>query len=158
MGITMSLRNKLIRLAYQNPSLRDDILPMLKESAKKSVLKDSDDGFKYVGIDTYNFHDIESLWDKGSPFHFIKELRYKNLSESEMIVQVFPKKKYAEIHIKGIEDEDESDGNFITIHGITHYTTLEVSTALELMHTINDVRRGRVKLPQSAYWQIVEMG
>ena len=154
----MSLRNKLIRLAYQNPSLRDDILPMLKESAKKSVLRDSDDGFKYVGRDTYNSRDIESLWGKGSPFHYIEEMQHKNLSETEMIVQVFPKKKYAEIHLKGIEDEDESDGNFITIHGVTYYTTFEVSTAQELMGIIENARRGRVKLPQSEYWQSVEMG
>ena len=154
----MTLRNKLIRLAYENPSLRVDLLPMLKESAKKSVLRDSDDGFKYVGRDTSNFRGIESLWGKGSPFHYIEETRYKNLSETEMIVQVFPKKKYAEIHIKGIEDEDESDGNFITIHGITYYTTFEVSTAQELMSIIENARRGRVKLPQSEYWQSVEMG
>ena len=30
----MSLRNKLIRLAYQNPSLRADILPLITKSAK----------------------------------------------------------------------------------------------------------------------------
>lgn len=29
----MSLRNKLIRLAYQNPSLRNDLLPLITKSA-----------------------------------------------------------------------------------------------------------------------------
>lgn len=32
----MSLRNKVIRLAYQNPSLRKDLLPLLKTSASTS--------------------------------------------------------------------------------------------------------------------------
>lgn len=34
----MSLRNKVIRLAYQNPSLRKDLLPLLKTSASKTII------------------------------------------------------------------------------------------------------------------------
>ena len=52
--VTMSLRKKIIRLAYQNPELRGDLLPLLKESSnfdpqeigklkkKKHIDKDDD--------------------------------------------------------------------------------------------------------------------
>ena len=32
----MTLRNKIIRLAYQNPSLRNDLLPLVTKTAKMS--------------------------------------------------------------------------------------------------------------------------
>lgn len=37
----MSLRNKIIRLAYQNPSLRNDLLPLVKISANYTGNYDS---------------------------------------------------------------------------------------------------------------------
>lgn len=44
----MSLKNKLIRLAYNNPDLRADLLPLLKEASKKWWEQEERDLYKSV--------------------------------------------------------------------------------------------------------------
>ena len=57
----MSLRNKLIRLAYQNPSLRDDILPLVKTSG---AFEDAVKGKKFKNPETGNQVGFGSLPSK----------------------------------------------------------------------------------------------
>ena len=160
-GAKMSnLRNKLIRLAKAKPELRKHLLPILKE-ASKSKLREKDDGFQYVGTQTYNIDAVSELWDKGGEFHWVKDLgKYGNLLEAELILQCWPRKKYAEIHITGITHSDESDGNFITHHGQTYYLTLEAKSASELMAKYEELKKkGKLKttaMPNGYYWQTIE--
>ena len=124
----------------------------------RSLLRETDEGFQYLGKSTYNVRDIHRLWDSGQPFHFIEEMPNGSMEEQELIIQAFPKKKMVEIHIKGITDSDESDGNFTTHHGQTHYMNTEMSSSEELFKVIVTdqpkvlLRKGM----KSIYWQVIE--
>ena len=124
----------------------------------RSMLRETDEGFQYLGKSTYNVRDIHRLWDSGQPFHFIEEMSNGSMEEQELIIQAFPKKKMVELHIKGITDSDESDGNFITHHGQTFHMTVDVYSSEELYKAITTLNtklllRGNMK---SIYWQVIE--
>lgn len=140
------------------PSIQRVALKYLEKKAYRSKLKETDEGFDYVGRSTYSERDVLKMWEKGAPFHYILDLGdYKGMEEAEFIVQVFPKEKYAEVHLKGITDEDESDGNFITYHGQTLFMSVTVSEAEELKSMLSPSSLNTNKM-ESIYWQVVDLG
>ena len=122
------------------------------------MLQQGDEGFRYLGENTYSKRDLVRLWGKGKPFHYIEEMVNGSMEEQELVVQVFPQQSKVEFHVKGITKSDESDGNFITHHGITYYThAAKVSSADQLYKLVEKINAktimGRGK---TLYWQIVE--
>ena len=124
----------------------------------RSMLRETDEGFSYLGKSTYNVRDIYRLWDSGKPFHYIEDMSNGSMEEQELIIQVFPKQGKAEIHIKGITDSDESDGNFITHHGRTFYMTVDMYSSEELYKAITTLNPKLLlsKNMKSVYWQVIE--
>lgn len=124
----------------------------------RSKLRETDEGFSYLGKDTYNVRDIYRLWDSGQPFHYIEDMSNGSMEEQELIIQVFPKAKEVELHIKGIEKSDKSDGNFITHHGRTFYMTVDMYSSEELYKAITTLNTKVLlsKNMKSIYWQVIE--
>ena len=123
----------------------------------RSMLKETDEGFSYIGEDTYSKRDLVRLWGKGRPFHYIEDMRNGSMKEQELIIQVFPKQGKAEIHIKGITDSDKSDGNFITHHGLTYYKLESVASADQLYTLVESINpKTIVGRGKALYWQTIE--
>ena len=125
------------------------------EANSRSLLTEGDEGFRYVGSDIYNVRDMAKHWAKGKPFHFIKEMPNGKMEEQELIFQAFPSKGVLEVHIKGITHSDESDGNFITHHGQTYYSSHSVSSVDEL-NAFTKSFKPKPSQMKSLYYQIIE--
>lgn len=61
----MSLRNKLIRLAYEQPQLRDDLLPLITKSAKNKKYEVSFFKYSYRGTKIEKTETVDAI----SPAH-----------------------------------------------------------------------------------------
>ena len=123
----------------------------------QSLLRETDEGFQYLGKETYNARDIHRLWASGNPFHYIKEMPNGSMEEQELVIQAFPKKKMVELHVKGITDSDEGDGDFRTHHGQTYYMNTEMSSSEDLYKAITTLNPKLLSLSKmkTIYWQVI---
>lgn len=128
-----------------------------KTARYRSMLKQTDEGFRYIGADTYSKRDLVRLWGKGQPFHYIEDMSNGSMEDQEIIVQVFPKQSKAEIHLKGITETDESDGNFVTHHGLTFFKVFSVESADQLYTLVENFDpKTLIGKSKSIYWQTIE--
>ena len=107
----MSLRSKLIRLAYQNPSLRADILPLVKTSG----IEDELEGQKFPNPETGNQVSFGSLPPKAQAeirkkFNESKEKDKKDKKEKKE--DKSEKNPYSGMSKKELTEKQKTIGNF----------------------------------------------
>ena len=104
----MSLRSKLIRLAYQNPSLRAEILPLVKTSG----IEDELDGQKFPNPETGNQVSFGSLPPKAQAEIRKKFNESKEEDKKEKKEDKSEKNPYSGMSKKELTEKQKTIGNF----------------------------------------------